>query len=316
MIMNQQITELQNRESIQTKSNHFFLSDSKIIQRIETIAASLETGEDREEAGCLHYLVKNLVENRTQERDRNFVRVGDRTISSLELLPKLMRYRMLPQLIKETIIDRAISNISCTPGEIELARQQFLQQHQITTEQEIVSWCEQNYLTLEELDSMLLRSSKIDKFKQAHWEDRIEPYFITHKKQLDRVCFSLIRLRNNELAQEIYFRLTNKEQTFAELAREYSLGSEAQTAGIIGPVPLSNIHTKIAQMLKRTQLGQILPPIQVEEWIAIVRLETFVSAQLDEQTRKELLNELFSQWLTEQIQQSTVDIFSEVLSDK
>ena len=312
--MNQITAKLPDREVVRTQSDRLLTSDNKILHRIEEIAASIETGEDLEEAGCLHYIVKNLMGNRTLDSDRNLIQIDNKILHSTEILPKLMQYRMLPQLVKETIIDLAISEIECTPEELKLARQQFLQQYQITTKSGIISWCEQNYLSYDELDSMLLRHRKIEKFKQARWSEQVEPFFIAHKKDLDRVCFSLIRLQNKALAQEIYFRLTEKEQTFAELARQYSLGSEAQTAGIIGPVPLDRVHPTIARMLKRVEPGKILPPAQVQEWIAIVRLETFISAQLDEQIKKELLDKLFSQWLDKKMRELPIDLFPKVLT--
>jgi ABC-type uncharacterized transport system fused permease/ATPase subunit len=40
----------------------------------------------------------------------------------------------------------------------------------------------------------------------------------------------------------------------------------------------------------------------VGEWIVIIRLENFLSAKLDEAMRQRMLNEMFGQWLNEQIE--------------
>ena len=102
---------------------------------------------------------------------------------------------------------------------------------------------------------------------------------------------------------KLYFRIQEGEQSFAELAREYSQGPEAQTGGLVGPVELTTPHPVLAQMLRVSQLSQLWPPTRLGEWIVIVRLEKFISAQLDESMRQRLLNECFATWLQEQLQQ-------------
>jgi len=105
------------------------------------------------------------------------------------------------------------------------------------------------------------------------------------------------------IAQELYFRIQAKENSFADLAREYSLGPEAQTGGLVGPVELNALHPVMVQMLSSSQPGQILPPTRIAEWFVILRLEKFIPAQLDESMKARLLNELFEAWLQEQQKQ-------------
>ncbi len=62
------------------------------------------------------------------------------------------------------------------------------------------------------------------------------------------------------IAQELYFRIQAKENSFADLAREYSLGPEAQTGGLVGPIELNALHPVMVQMLSSSQPGQILAP--------------------------------------------------------
>jgi parvulin-like peptidyl-prolyl isomerase len=109
--------------------------------------------------------------------------------------------------------------------------------------------------------------------------------------------YSLLRVNNPAIARELHFRIQDGEESFAELARKYSQGPEAQTGGLLGPVPLSSPHPILAQMLSKSEPGQLLPLTRVENWIVIVRLEKIFPAQLDESMRQRLLNELFAQWL-------------------
>jgi parvulin-like peptidyl-prolyl isomerase len=221
--------------------------------------------------------------------------------STGEILRLLEKYRLLPELIKEMVIDQAIADIDCTPEEEKNAGEQLAHQYQLTSEEVRQRWLEQNNLTDEKFRAMAIRQFKLEKFKQITWGGDLDAYFSQRKSQLDRVIYSLIRTNDIGIAQEIYFRIQAEEQTFGELAREYSQGPEAQTNGLVGPVELQSIHPILAKILASTQPEQLLPPTQLENWIVIVRLEKLLPSQLDGTVKQRLLNERFQAWLKEKI---------------
>lgn len=234
------------------------------------------------------------------------IRVGDKPLNESDLYPLLAKYGLLPQLAKEIIVDEAIAEVICTPEEEANARNRFYQQQQLTDETHIKAWLEGHGMTAQQLEQLSLRELKVEKYKQATWGNKLEAYFLQSKSQLDRVVYSLIRTKDAGIAQELYFRVQEQESTFAELAKKYSQGAEAQTGGLVGPVELNVPHPKIAQMLSSSKPGQLWPPTQIGEWYIILRLEKYISAQLDAPTQQRLLNELFGQWLTEQIKKKII----------
>ncbi len=229
--------------------------------------------------------------------------IGGRVYTAEDLAPLLTEYQMLPKLAQEIIIDDAIADVECSEQEETSAYNQFCQQHQISSEEQIETWLKRQGLNREQLQKIIIRRVKIDKYKEENWGNRVEQYFLQRKSQLDRVVYSLIRIDRAELAQELYFRIQEGESTFRELAMEYSQGSEAQTGGLIGPVEMNAPHPKIAQIISTCQPGQLIPPTRVGEWIVIIRLENFLSAKLDPPTRQRMLDELFRQWLNSEIEQ-------------
>lgn len=235
------------------------------------------------------------------------LQVGNQTITPEEVFPLLARYRMLPQLWREIIIDQAIAPFTGTTEEQVRACQQFYQQHRLTSEAECQAWLQRQGMTLEQLNALAIREFTVEKFKRATWGHKLESYFLQRKQGLDKVVYSLLRTKDIGVAQELYFRIREGEQSFAELAREYSLGSESQTGGTIGPMELSNSHPTLARLLSASQPGQLWSPVRVEEWFAIIRLERFIPAQLDEPMRQRLLNDLFALWLQEQLRQVRVE---------
>lgn len=229
--------------------------------------------------------------------------IDDRVYTAEDLVPLLAQYQMLPKLAQEIIIDRAIAETECTEEEKTFAHNQFCQQHQLASEEDIQAWLTKQGMEPEQLEKLITKRLRVEKFKAATWGDRIEARFVKRKPQLDRVVYSLIRIDKPEVAQELYFRIKDDESTFSALAMEYSQGAEAQTGGLIGPVEINAPHPKIAQILSTCQPGQLIPPTRVGEWIVIVRLENYLSAELDQPMRQRMLDEMFREWLNEEIKQ-------------
>ncbi|MEG4089853.1 peptidylprolyl isomerase [Microcoleus sp. Pol12B4] len=232
------------------------------------------------------------------------LQIRNRTISGEEIVPRLASYQMLPQLYRESIIDEAIAPIDCSAEEIVNASQQFYEQNQLIDETTQQLWLKKHGMSREFLERVFIpRLLKIEKFKHQTWHQKLESYFLQSKRSLDRVIYSLIRVKDPEVARELYFRIYEKEQSFAELAREYSQGPEAQVNGIVGPAELGTIHPHLAHLLAISRPGQLWHPIPVEGWLAIVRLETLIPAQFDLAMRQRLLRELFEIWVQEQMRE-------------
>ncbi|MEQ9371244.1 MAG: peptidylprolyl isomerase [Coleofasciculus chthonoplastes F3-SA18-01] len=231
------------------------------------------------------------------------LKVGDQTITAEEVISLLAKYQLLPQLLREIIIDQAIATLDCTDEEKNAASEQFYTKNQLTSQEERQAWRDRQDLTLEQVEELAVRGLKLEKFKQATWGHKIESYFLKRKGRLDRVIYSLIRTKEAAIAQELYFRIQEGEQSFNELARDYSQGPEAQTGGLVGPVELSTPHPTLAQMLTVSQPGQLLPPTRLGDWFIVIRLEKFLPVQLDDPMRQRLLDEMFTTWLKEQLRQ-------------
>ncbi len=224
------------------------------------------------------------------------------TLANQNTLPLLANYQLIPHLLCESVIDRAIVDIECTVEDIDAACQQFYQRWNLTTADQQQIWRSHCGLSQAQFEAMATRSLRIEMFKQIMWGHKLESYFLQHKQNFDRVIYSLLRTKDLDLAQELFFRISEGEQLFAELVQHYSEGSEAETGGLIGPVELGTLNHKLAALLHTSHIGQV-HPFGLGEWCMIVRLEKRIPAQLDDQMRQRLLQDKFDAWLQEQIQQ-------------
>lgn len=227
--------------------------------------------------------------------------IGDKLLQAQDIPSLLQRYQLMPHFLRGVVIDQAIANLTCTEEEKTAALERLDHQYQFNKPEIKEAWLKSQNMTQKELEEIAIRPILIEKFKQQTWSNQVERYFLTRKSSLDQVVYSLIRTKNPSLAHELYFRIVEGEQTFADVARAYSEGPEGRTGGLLGPVALSQPHPSISKILSVSQPGQIWTPRPLTEWTVIIRLEKFMPAQLDESMRRRLMDELFETWVREQI---------------
>jgi len=137
-----------------------------------------------------------------------------------------------------------------------------------------------------------------DQIRQQKWIentyiDRLEPYFLERRADLEQVVYGMIRLRNQGVAEELYLRLLHDDADFGDLARSHSLGEERFTRGLVGPMLISQPHPTIRAVLDKLTVGEIHPPFRVDPWVLVVKMEHRQPASLSDITRLQLYNELF-----------------------
>ncbi|HHP7230095.1 MAG TPA: peptidylprolyl isomerase [Xenococcaceae cyanobacterium] len=226
------------------------------------------------------------------------LQIGNQTLTAKEVITKLSSYQLFPKFLREIVIDEAIAAFACTPEEeIALCKNFYAG----CSEAENQAWLDKNGITKEYVAAFLKRKAQLEKFKEAKWGKVVESYFFKERKhQLDQVVYSIICHQDYYLIQELYFRLINKEQCFAELAAQYSQSSEAITKGVVGPIELGKLPTKISNILTSYPAKEILAT-QLDRYYALLQLELFIPAKFDQSMRQLMMEELFEQWLQNEV---------------
>ena len=116
------------------------------------------------------------------------------------------------------------------------------------------------------------------------------------------MIYSLLRVKDYALARELWIRLEEDETTFAEAARQFGEGPEADRQGVIGPLPIGALQPDLLQDILRTlKAGELSPPLALGEWHLLIRLEKLTPARLDDQVREQMLQESLDQYLDDRV---------------
>ncbi|MCL6433560.1 MAG: peptidylprolyl isomerase [Leptolyngbyaceae cyanobacterium HOT.MB2.61] len=232
----------------------------------------------------------------------SYLKIGNRLLDGDQIISALVQYQLLETLVGQVILDDVIKDIQLTQQEV------FQLLTGITNpsmpddfEGFVIQWCQDRSVTPEYFNTVIMRGFRIKKFKQLYFAEQVESEFLRAKSDLDQVEYSLIQLTDLTLAQELYFQLRDDGADFAQLAQQYSLGSERHTGGRVGPVSMSTIPADVATLFSSEQVGTVYGPIPIEDVFWIVRLEHFSAARLTESTRFNLINRMYNQWLQAQV---------------
>ena len=130
-------------------------------------------------------------------------------------------------------------------------------------------------------------------FSEKQFKNEIEKYFNKRKENLNKYIFNIIRLKDKDLAHELFFRLEEGESNFATLSKKYAIYSDLYPEGIYGPVTVKGFHPIIKKKLIGSSQGELLQPFQADDWWIIIKLIEKKEAKLDSEMKKILMLEMF-----------------------
>ncbi len=225
------------------------------------------------------------------------VRIGNQQLTAQRICQHLSTSQFLPQLLREIVIDEALSQWA------PFTAPQLTESETKAEEFDFGKGELSLYGGITEAGAMVIadRSRQLEQFKQEVWGPKLASYFISRKSQLDRVVCSVMKVENEETAQELFFRVQSGEASFAELAFKYSQGAEAPDGGKLGPVPKVSIHPEIYRQIAHLELGELSRLFKIDRFYIFVRLEEVIPARFDDNLQQLLLDELFEKWIQERI---------------
>jgi parvulin-like peptidyl-prolyl isomerase len=222
---------------------------------------------------------------------------------TVEETNRLIRQQGLSLAIAQAwVLDEIVAVIPLQPETEKSLIRQFMESQGVGSDEELGRWLDSKHLSFDDLRYFATKRERVKRWQERRYGEEAELRFLERKLELDRVVYSMLRVSNQELAEELYHRLKEGEADFPELAVRYSQGQEKNTRGLIGPVPLAAGHPELATKLRISRPGQLWPPFVVVDVWVVMRFEQLLPAQLDQDMRGRMIEELFQVWFRERVQ--------------
>jgi hypothetical protein len=202
------------------------------------------------------------------------------------------------KLPKLTLREKAIFHLNRSGLLLQYVRELIIAETLDEWERSSLNLATFNIPTIEVSDR---QTRRLEQYKQAKWGNLLKSRFLACQSQLNRVLFSTIEVTDLSLAQELYCRISEQGYSFNKLAILHSQNSTAKLGGVVGPIVFAYLHPLIQQHLIGLKLKQLSPIFRVEDHYIFLRLDRRLPAQLNSKVEQQLLDELFEQWLEQQI---------------
>ncbi|SBO44339.1 peptidylprolyl isomerase [Cyanobium sp. NIES-981] len=222
---------------------------------------------------------------------------------TLEETNRLIRQQGLAKAVARAwILDELVRAIPLDPEQERQLIRSWVEQQGVKDEEALDRWLLEQRLHRRDLRVLASQAERLRRFQQHRWHDEVEVHYLRRKPDLDQVVYSLLRVQDQTLAEELHQRIAEGEAEFADLASRHSEGQERKSRGLIGPVSLAASHAELSRRLRLGQPGQVWPPFRVAQFWVVLRLEEHLPARLNGETRSRMMGELFEAWLQERVQ--------------
>ena len=232
---------------------------------------------------------------------KQWIKIDDLRVN-FENIPALLdRYNLLPDFLRKLLETKFTHKIKPDKNDQIQFFNSFLKENNIEGKDALAQWLVDNGLDDKRLDTMLFERLQVDLFKKAMFNDKIENYFLERKEALDRVMYSVLRVQDRNQATELFTQIEEKEASFSELVSSYSIGSEKNFNGIIGPVEYGRLDENLRERLKISKNGQLWPPFEFKGNWLVIRLEKNLPCKLDDNMKSKIRNSMYEEWVNKKV---------------
>ena len=229
--------------------------------------------------------------------------------SNLELLRK---QTFLKPLIKTMIRDKLAEQINVDEKLNAKLSEDFFKSRNIQKSENQEAFLNNNLIDKEDLSRLSTIKYKSNQISVNLFGTKSEEVFKKKKEDLDKYKYSLIQVKDPDLAQELYLKLESNENEFSELEAEHSIDLEKNKKGLNDAIPLMRIHPLVRKILKSSEIGIINEPVNLGEYWVIIRLDEIIQAEFNEKMKETLSKDLFEIFL----ERLTQEIIDEIKKEK
>ena len=215
-----------------------------------------------------------------------------------QALALLRRHNLLRPLVEAEVAAEALEAVELSPEQEQAALDEYRGD---LSQDEILEVVKQKWGWDEDAWRWnVLRPLRTRLWREEQFIPKAEARFLQRKNDLDQVVYSLIRVRDVALANELYHQICAAGAASSAQAARYAEGPERGTNGIVGPISLTTGHPVLCEKLRASQPGSVIPPFKLLEWWLVVRLERRIPASFTEEVAAQMATELFKEWVKEQ----------------
>ncbi|MDF5708079.1 MAG: peptidylprolyl isomerase [Nostoc sp. S4] len=235
------------------------------------------------------------------------------TITNEDILNQLKLSCKTPELVEQIANRKLITSAAEEAGikveteELQKAADLLRVMNKLTSADETWKWLEKHGLSLDDFEEMVYHGILVSKLSQHLFSDKIEPYFFEHQLEFAGVVMYEVVLDDEDLALELFYAIQEGEMSFYDVAHKYIQDIELRRkSGYLGLVRRKDLKPEISAAIFAAKPPQLLKPIVTSKGIHLILIEELIQPDLNEKLRTNIISDLFSEWLKQQVEKSEV----------
>jgi parvulin-like peptidyl-prolyl isomerase len=230
-------------------------------------------------------------------------------ISTEEIINCLKSEMSLREVCQKILYQRIIDNaaqergIVVTTEEIEIEADRQRREQRLEKAVDTLTWLAEQFVSPYDWEIGIRNQLLAQKLAQALFAKEVEKFFNQNRQEFEQVVLYQIIMTYEKLAQELYYQIEEGEISFYEAAHIYDIDEHRrQKCGYEGKIYRWAIQSNIAEIVFATPPKQLTGPFQSEQGYHLFMVEEVIAAELTPQRYEEILNNMFQQWLTSEVQ--------------
>ncbi|NJL50160.1 MAG: peptidylprolyl isomerase [Leptolyngbyaceae cyanobacterium SM2_5_2] len=208
------------------------------------------------------------------------------------------------KILARQIIDRVAKEreVIVTSDEIQAEADQFRYQHKLENAAQTFDWLEDQLLTPDVWESGIQERLLIKKMAESLFGQQVETYFVQNKIQYEQAVLYRLVVPYQPLAQELFYQVEEQEISFFEAAHLYDVDEQRRLAcGFEGKLSRWQLRPDTAARVFGAMPREVIGVIQSEAGFELLMVEEFIDARLTAETRQNILDHLFNEWLNSEM---------------
>jgi parvulin-like peptidyl-prolyl isomerase len=235
------------------------------------------------------------------------------TITNEEILQQIKLSCKMPDIIEGIVTRKIIENATAEAGikieieELQQTADTLRFANKLNSAADTWKWLEKYGLSLDEFEKIVQNTVSSGKLANYLFDNKIEQYFYENQSSFAGAVIYEVVLDNEDLAMELYYAIKEEEISFYDIARQYIQDIELRRkGGYLGVVYRKDLKPEISAAVFATKSSQLLKPIISINGVHLIFVEEIIQQKLDNKLRLQILSDLYTGWLQQQIQQVEV----------
>lgn len=204
----------------------------------------------------------------------------------------------------QKIIDKAVEEreIVVNPEEIQAEADRLRYENRLFRASDTHAWLTDQLITTDDWEAGIRDRLLTQKLSHHLFAQDVEKFFAANQLEFDQILLYRIVVPYEKLAQEIFYEIQESEISFYEAAHMYDVDQSRQNScGYEGKFYRWNLKPDLSAIVFNTTPGNVVGPILIDQSSHLLMVEEFIPAELTPELRQEILDRLFNEWLTTEL---------------